>query len=626
MSNTLKFANTGPQMSHMIKDHPKETAVPEAVRNMIEAATAYKPDETVELKIRKLDIASGLIGWEEQDGKIVDRFKNKLSFLNPGGMSASELTTAFTKIGSSVGKENSLDRNYGQGIRTSVLYWSELLCITYKNGVAHYVWLGKEELGGNDFQIEIKSADGTDMVQECTDWVVENANQREYNLDEDFTEVILLGKEANPTQDTFIDPYGKNKQESILWLRKAIYTRFWKMPENVKLIFHGSVLAKEGAKKNTGYRDFMTFLDCIDYKLPKVEKKPKGEIVKVQQGPYRGARIHYYHDAPLGENYKKGSKAPYSTFKSNDHGWGGGNISGIILNNEMYDVKSDSTQEQSSLIKLGIHKDHRNFKIMYELPKDAGYTYDMYRTVVLSGQDPIQFDNEDILQDIVDNMPKWFDDLVAETKIKSKVDLTDMIKQRIAAQKSLFNPLAGMTTNGNGGMSGQANSNTPSKPKQSTGKRKPLIPGKKGNKSGEPLIPEIIPNPSVTEPFFAKVEGTRDNPQIFTNPEWKKLETLACQLDIDGDKGRWYLRAKELLENAFTIDAVVWYLNALSENLQGNLSAEEYQDTIAPKSINMFLSTIGSSVFEEVKNQVYREMKSESKEVTKSEEVVEWDD
>jgi hypothetical protein len=201
MSNTLKFANTGPQMSHMIKDHPKETAVPEAVRNMIEAATAYKPDETVELKIRKLDIASGLIGWEEQDGKIVDRFKNKLSFLNPGGMSASELTTAFTKIGSSVGKENSLDRNYGQGIRTSVLYWSELLCITYKNGVAHYVWLGKEELGGNDFQIEIKSADGTDMVQECTDWVVENANQREYNLDEDFTEVILLGKEANPTQD-----------------------------------------------------------------------------------------------------------------------------------------------------------------------------------------------------------------------------------------------------------------------------------------------------------------------------------------------------------------------------------------------------------------------------------------
>jgi hypothetical protein len=605
----------------MIKDHPKETAVPEAVRNMIEAATAYKPNETVELKIRKLDIASSLIGWEEPDGKIIDHFKNKLSFLNPGGMSATELTTAFTKIGSSVGKENSLDRNYGQGIRTSVLYWSELLCITYKNGVAHYVWLGKEELGGNDFQIEIKSADGTYMVQECTDWVVENANQREYNLDEDFTEVILLGKEANPTQDTFLDPYGNpKKQEPTLWLRKAIYTRFWKMPENVKLMLHASVLAKEGAKKNTGYRDFMTFLDCIDYKLPKVEKKPKGEIVKVQEGPYRGARIHYYHDAPLGDKYKN-PNAPYSTFKSNDNGWAGGNISGIILKNEMYDVKDDSSQEQSSLIKLGIHKDHRNFKIMFELPQDAGYTYDMYRMKVLNGQEQITFD-DDVLQDIVDNMPKWFNDLVAETKIKSKIDLNEAIKERIAAQKSLFNPLAGMTTNGNGGMTGQTGNKNPNPtPRSKPTNRKPIIRNRKGNKSGEPILPEIIPNPSVTEPFFAKVEGTRNNPQLFTNPEWKKLETLASQLDVEGTKGRWYLRAKELLENAFTIDAVVWYLNALSENLQGNLSAEEYQDTIAPKSINMFLSTIGSSVFEDVKDQVFREIRSENKEFRKTEEV-----
>ena len=620
MSNTLIFANTGPQLSHIIKDHPKETAVPEAVRNMIEAATAYKPNETVELKIRKLDIASGLIGWEEPDGKIVDYFKNKLSFFNPGGMSASELTTAFTKVGSSVGKENSLDRNYGQGIRTSVLYWSELLCITYKNGVAHYVWLGKEELGGNDFQIEIKSADGTDMVQECTGWVVENAQEREYNLDEDFTEVILLGKEANPTQDTFMDPYGKNKLESTLWLRKAIYTRFWKLPKNVKLLMNLNVLSKPGSKKTTGYRDFMTFEECLEWDLPKVQQKPQSEIVKVQKGPHRGARIHYFYDAPLGENYSS-PHLPYSVFKANDNGWGGGNISGIILKNEMYDVKSDSTQEQSSLIKLGIHKDHRNFKIMYELPQDAGYTYDMYRTVVLNGQEPILFDDEDILQDIVNNMPKWFNDLVAETKIKSKVDLTDIIKARLAAQKSLFNPLAGMTTNGNGGMTGQTGNKNPNPtPRPKPSNRKPIIRNRKGNKSGEPVIPEIIPNPAVTEPFFAKVEGTRDNPQIFTNPDWKKLETLASQLDVDGTKGRWYLRAKELLENAFTVDAVVWYLNALSENIQGNLSAEEYQDTIAPKSINMFLSTIGSSVFEDVKKQVFDEIRAENKEVKRTEE------
>ena len=623
MSNTLKFANTGPQLSHMIKDHPRWTAVPEAVRNMIEAAAAYKPNEPVELKIRKLDINKlpGL-GWEEPNGKIVDRFKNKLSFLNPGGMSASELTTAFTQIGSSVNKENSVDRNYGQGIRTSVLYWSELLCITYKNGIAHYVWLGKEDLGGNDFHIDIKSADGTDMVQECTDWVVENAKEREYNLEEDFTEVIFLGKEANPTQDTFLDPYGDNKHQSTLWIRKAIYTRFWKIPNNVKLMLHASVRAKEGSKsiKDGGYRDFMTFEECLAWDVPKAVQKPQSEIIKVQDGPYRGARIHYFYDAPLGENYKV-QKNPYSTFKSNDYGWSGGNISGIILKNEMYDVKYDSTAEQSSLIKLGIHKDHRNFKIMYELPQDLGYAYDMYRTVVLNGQTPILFDDEDVLQDIVDNMPDWFSNLVAETKIKSKIDLNEAIKERLAAQKSLFNPLAGMTTNSNGGMTGQAPNNTSPKAKQSSGKRKPLIKKNTGTKSGEPVLPEIIPNPSVTEPFFAKVEGTKDNPQLFTNPEWKQLENIASQLDIDGNQGRWYLRAKELLENEFTISAVIWWYNALSENIKTNITAEEYQDTIAPKAINMYLMAIQTSVFESVKEQVFREIKTESKEFRKTEEV-----
>jgi hypothetical protein len=624
MSNTLVFANTGPQLSHIIKDHPKETAVPEAVRNMIEAATAYKPNETVELKIRKLDIASGLIGWEEPDGKIIDRFKNKLSFLNPGGMTATELTTAFTKVGSSVGKENSLDRNYGQGIRTSVLYWSELLCITYKNGVAHYVWLGKEELGGNDFQIEIKSADGTDMVQECTDWVVENAQKREYNLDEDFTEVILLGKEANPTQDTFLDPYGINKTQNVNWLRKAIYTRFWKLPENVKILMHNNVCYGEGAKRQTGYRDYMGFLECFNYNPAKGKNSSKSETVKISDGKYRGARVHYFYDAPLGEGYKNNSTHPSTVFKANDHGWGGGNISGIILNNEMYDVKSDAPKEQSSLIKLGIHKDHRLFKIMYELPQDAGYTYDMYRTVVLNGQEPIMFDDEDVLQDIVDNMPKWFNDLVAETKIASKIDLNEAIKERLAAQKSLFNPLQGMTTNNKGGMSGQTgnrNTNTNPGPRPKPTNRKPIIINRKGNKSGEPVLPEIIPNPSVTEPFFAKVEGTRDNPSLFTNPEWKQLENLASQLDLDGDKGRWYSRGKELLENEFTISAVIWWYNALSENIKARITAEEYQDTIAPKAINMYLMAIQTSVFEGVKEQVYKEIRAESKEIKRTEEV-----
>jgi len=605
-------------MSHIIKDHPKETAVPEAVRNMIEATVGWQKsknnsNKSAEIYIRKLDIAAGLIGWEEPNGKVKDYFKDKLSFLNSGGMTATELTTAFCEIGSSVGKENSLDRNYGQGIRTSVLFWSELLCVTYKNGVANFVWLGKEELGGSDFEIDIKSSDGTYLVQDCTDWVKENATQRGYNLDEDFTEVIILGKEANPTQDTFDKPYGDLSSPKN-WISKAIYTRFWNIPDNVKLMIHRDV-RNSGP---SGYQQFMTFKDCFFYnnKQEGAEKKCN-ETIKVQKGKHRGARIHYFYDAPI-----IGTKQKHVTtsLKANDYGWAGGNVSGIISNNEMYDVKWHYSQEASSLIKLGIHKDFKNFKIMYELPQDAGYTYDMYRTKVLSGQDSILFDNEEVLQDIKDNMPEWFSDFVTETKIRSKEDVLEAIKQRLAAQKSLFNSITGMTTNGNGAMQGQSTPRQNSKlsvPKQ---RRKPIIPGNKGKRFGEPVLPEIIPNPSVTEPFFAKVEGTSAAPILFTNPDWKHLENLSLQ--IDPTKGRWYLEAKTQLENEFTICAVIWWFNALSENLKANITAEEYSDTIAPKSINMYLMAIQTSVYEGVLNSVRKAQSKEDVEVQKTEETL----
>ena len=361
----------------------------------------------------------------------------------------------------------------------------------------------------------------------------------------------------------------------------------------------------------------MTFKDCFfhDNTQTGADKK-RNETVKIQEGVYRGARIHYYYDAPVGANLD-----PVSKLKANDRGWAGGNISGIVINNEIYDVKNHASSEQSSLIKLGIHKNHRNFKIMFELPNNAGYTYDMYRTTVLRGQDPILFDNEDVLLDIVNNMPKWFKDLVNETKIASKMDVTEAIKQRLKAQKDLFNSIAGMTTNNNGSMQGQKNKRPPSGPlKGNPGKRIPIIRNNKGKGLGDPVLPEIIPNPSVTEPFFAKVEGTSSAPILFTNPDWKHLDQLSLQIDLT--KGRWYLRAKELLENEFTICAVIWWFNALSENIKSNITADEYADTITPKSINMYLMAIQTSVFEGVKSSVFKEIAMENKEIQKTEEVV----
>jgi len=612
MSNKLKFANTGPQLAHIIKDHPRWTAIAEAVRNMIEASTSYyKKGEPIELKIRKLDIAAGLIGYEESNGAVVDRFKDKLSFLNPGGMTATELDTAFCQIGSSIGKVNSIDRNYGQGIRTATLFWTDLLCITYKKDtdLAHFVWLGKEDLTGNDFTIDIKSSEGVDNVQECTDWVKANAVAREYNLEEDFTEVIFLGKDADPTQDTFVNPYGKDSSPSALWIRKALYTRFWKLPQNVKLLLSMNVLKKETSAM--GYREFMTFMECLDYDNKNIKERPRVDIIKSATS---GARIHYIHDVQVEQDREK--PGPYSTAKANDNGWSGGNVSGIIMGNEMYNVKSESAQEQSALIKIGIQQNFRNFKIMYELPANAGYTYDMYRTTVLQGQDAVLFDDEEVLQDIVDCMPEWFKKLVESTKMHTRKDLNSEIINRLQLQKNLLNPLKGLT------QKIKRKTRTPNDvDDDDTNKkrRRPFIKNRSGDKKqGDPAIPAIVPNPSVTEPYFAKVEGTMQNTTVFTNPEWKNLETLATDIDPDKDKGRWYLRAKVLLEQEFTICAVIWYLNALSENLKDNITADEYKDTIKPRSINMYLMAIQTSIYDTVKRQVLKEYKDDARAIKMS--------
>ena len=621
----LEFANTGPQLAHIIKDHPRWTAIAEATRNMIEAATAYHGDnKPIQLKIRKLDINSGLIEYEEPNGKIIDRFKNKLSFLNPGGMDAGELGVAFCQIGSSVNKTNSLDHNYGQGIRTATLFWTDLLCITYKDGVGHFVWLGKKDLQGNNFEIEIKSEAGRWLMQECTDWIKDNAQNREYNLDEDFTEVIFLGQGANPTQDTYLDPYGEGKLHPAghAWIRKALYTRFWSVPKNVEILLHLNVLGSDVAKNQSGYKPFMTFEQCLNWDVPKAVEKPKREIVKSQN---TGARIQYFHDVQLPEDEtgKEGYKkpTPYSAFKANDNGGGNVNVSCILLGREMYDVKDNPASEQSTLIKLGIHGDFRNFKIVYELPQNAGYTYDMYRTSVLSGQDPVDFDDENILIDIIDHMPGWFKALVAKTKLRNKLDLNDEINRRLAAQRSLLNPFRGMTTNGKGSIKGQKNGGGNSTPSQKSTSKKNKIRNTNGPRFGTPVIPPIIPNPTVTEPYFAKVEGTLVQSTVFTNPNWKQLENLAVQLDqsiTGGDGGRWYVRAKQLLEDEFTISAVIWYLNAFSEHTQKNISSDEYQDTIKAKSIDMYLKAIQTGIFDLVGDQLRREFKLESKEIKAS--------
>jgi hypothetical protein len=90
---TIGVNQSGVITSLLVKDHPKWMWYREAIQNAIESTQSYvtakKIEIPVDINVRTLDLVD-LIQEIKDDNTTYDVFKNKLSFLNYGGMTATD--------------------------------------------------------------------------------------------------------------------------------------------------------------------------------------------------------------------------------------------------------------------------------------------------------------------------------------------------------------------------------------------------------------------------------------------------------------------------------------------------------------------------------------------------------
>lgn len=614
---TIGVNQSGVITSLLVKDHPKWMWYREAVQNAIEASQTYITEKKIKIPvnidIRKLDV-KGLISETTEDGTEYDLYKNKLSFLNYGGMTATELMNAL-KIGGS-GKTNSLGANFGVGIKTSVLDFSDLLMITYKDGIGHYAWLGKEYTNGIDFDIVSYSEDEYgNPIDVCTDWIRANAIYRGYDLEHDFTEVVILGRE--PNQDTFLHPFGFGPSGEELkkvypnHIKEQLCKRYARLPKGIQIRLHPS------ANTNCGSSDviFQTYEQAFDAALEneKIENKPRKEVVTTEEG----IKIHYFYDAPVGENYANSNDN--ATLKYLQRTSWQTAFSGFVWRNEFYDVKADNNPSWRSVaFRLGIQDEFKRFRIWIELP-DKAVTTDKYRVELQTETQVLKFDDDSNLTMIVANMPDWFKDIANSTKKDVNTNYNEKLNQLFAEYMDIGRPIIGKPNGSRGTMEKRTASNSGSKQTKSKGGK-----GSKQRKFNNPAlvgpqIPEIREDHSKPKSDnFAEIHlksGKGGNDLVMVNTNYSAIETLAekAALKVTANPDDYIDIAKTIAQDEMVLVIALWMMICRSRYAQENMSSEHFDQSTDSEFLETYLVSREISILESVKTRLRAKYKEDQK-------------
>jgi hypothetical protein len=602
MSNTIGVDNTGVITSLLVKDHPAWMWYREAVQNAIEASVSYKTSNQikppVKIFIRKLHL-KGLFADEHGN----DVWKNKLSILNLGGMTFQQLSKAIQLGGS--GKTASLNANYGVGIKTSVLNWSDLAIITYKDGVGHFVMLGKEYTNGIDFDIVSWSDDGQgNPVVECTEWIKENAVERGYELEHDFTEVIILGQTVN--QDTYentfgFGPDGELKQVNAAHIRESLCKRYFRLPKDIEIVLDPSANSNHGG----GEIVFQTYDQCFEKAEAdkNIVDSPRKESVTTTDGII----IHYYWDGPCGPNFSKPDDQ--STLKYLQRTSWQVPFSGLVWRNEVYDPTYSNAWRQTAF-RLGIQDKFKYFRVYVELP-DKSVTTDKYRTKLYRGVDnEVEFTDDNILQTIVAYMPEWYKEKTKETKRQTNSSFEDRLKDMFAKHISLGRPIYGKPNSGTGNIAKRTVSNKGNSVKgQSTGKGKPKNP-KTNPALVSPETPQVIPATEADglgNSFCSFVPKGGDNGRdlIIYNENYKHINNIAQFALTKIRRAEDYeTEAKELVINELVVESALWTMICRSRLSTSEMTLERFNMYMSIEGLDDYLAAKDDSISDKVQREL----------------------
>ena len=518
----------------------------EMIKNALEATETYIKQHPelktpARIKIRALkihDLYQGFTGF-------------KFSVLNFGGMSDLELIRAI-ELFCQVDKVQDALENFGVGMKITLSRFSDVMIITYKNYTAHYVIFGLDDDSG----LVIKKE-----VTEVTDWVIDNQEHRGYDLDHDWTEVILLGKGPNHlTQNTLTHTFDPDKKVTGAKTHalKGLFERFVDIPNNIEIVFEAGENG-DATPHNGGVKSGNLIFKSKDVLWDNgLQQYPNcGAFVEEWQDPNLGAKVYLRYDAP-----KDKDQRPMSSYSEDRQATSSDFVSliwGKPGERERYDiVQGDRWKTVAS--QMGIFNDYEHFAIDIELP------FSDYRpTTDRSGLRPAVFDmnegNEevkykdfvDLARDAIKASPTFMEKILEHNRKNPPRSLDEMMKELLddyyEGQQLLIS------------------GNTHTRPKEPYSehvlkcpeckklgvdtvmpkgtkkcevcgyerKRKvdPRLPEDK--ETATPLLPEFVPDTSLGQMFARFTDsGGGERDKIFVNVDHKAVQKLQNLVILDG--------------------------------------------------------------------------------------------
>ena len=381
----IKIADIDFTVSRQIEQCPKTMMLRELVMNAVEAAArAPAGRQIVEIK-----------------GKPVPECGSarKLAIWNTGpGMSSTELDH-ICDLAASFGKDMALEGNFGMGAKVASLP-SNTLGMRYRScrdGVVSQVVLGKRQ--GVYGKVWMPVEDSHEEIIDVTDQVRE---EKEYQLNEDWTEVVLFGNRIQ--QDTVADPYDGDPKQDRQWITTYLYHRFYDLPNGVEVHLH------EGTHPRDGRRQFKPIPERAD-SFHRVEAVDVGD----------GIRIHYLYD-PAYQNGGHNRTISGSLTSSVS-------TAAMVFRGEMYDVRK-GRKWAADAPAFGIPFGARHISVHVELPDNFPVRHEPYRRFVqLTAGDQRQVVIEDFSGLILRNRPEWLIEIINSLAPKSSASTDDLRRE-----------------------------------------------------------------------------------------------------------------------------------------------------------------------------------------------------
>lgn len=363
----LEVADEEFLVASLIERCPRAMMIRELMMNALEAAQhAPESRRLVEISVLPVDGVSKLAIW------------------NTGaGMDAGELLR-ICNIASSLGKEKSLNGNFGMGAKVASLPSNQrgMRYRSCKNGKVHEVILGKRDgIYGRLRRLDQATGEYLEVLD-----VTELALEEGRSINEDWTQVVLLGNDA--AQDTVKDPFGGDPVQDAQWLATYLYHRFYRLPEGTK------VALLKGTNKLDGNRQF----EPIPARLRHFERH---ETILLPNG----MKVHYLYDAPYekANGHNKSISGAIASAVS---------TCAVVYKDEMYDVRKGRNWTFDAPI-FGIPFGAKHISVHVELPNNFTVIPDAYRQFLrhAAGEQPHVSAN-DFADFVRENRPTWLLELI----------------------------------------------------------------------------------------------------------------------------------------------------------------------------------------------------------------------